>query len=103
MLARHIPGDELGVGSIAEGIHKLENLIGGAVLATALPPALNNTHVITIDPIARLMHAACKYCCCKKVEAHGLCPANASPIGLLAWLKASCSPFPINGDANACL
>ena len=78
----------------------MESEIRGPVSAVALPPALNNTPVVSVCLKNSGFGALSDDVVYKEFEADGLSPTNISAICLPPWNEAPGLPSAFNDDAN---
>ena len=85
-----------------ECVNSTEDLIGGPVFASKVPPGLDHSFVITIDLNVSTNAPKPWDGFDEQLEANGFRPANVplSVEGLPSWDKAPGSPMITDGDGN---
>ena len=86
-----------------------EDLVGGLVFASEVPPRFDNPFVITVYSKMSASVSNPGDCPDEEFKTHGFCPSNVSStvMGLPPRNKSPGSPSTLdgdsNGDANACI
>ena len=92
---------EMDIFCFCEGMNVLEDFVCGLVLASGLPPTLDDTSVVTEDLEVSVSGSRWGESEDEDPEANCLCPANFPAISFPTWEKSPSSPPAPDCDPNA--